>query len=64
MQPNEGGSRWNDYLGMDVHAESCSFCVLSASGKVVRRDVLKPTTVSNAFAAAQNLRESPLTRGL
>lgn len=29
------------YLGMDVHAESCSFCVLNASGKVVRRDVVE-----------------------
>lgn len=29
------------YLGMDVHAESCSFCVLNSSGKVVRRDVVE-----------------------
>lgn len=29
------------YLGMDVHAESCSFCLLNASGKVVRRDVVE-----------------------
>lgn len=29
------------YLGVDVHVESCSFCVLDASGKVVRRDVVE-----------------------
>ena len=29
------------YLGMDVHAESCSFCVLEASGKELRRDVVE-----------------------
>ena len=29
------------YLGMDVHAESCSFCVQEASGKELRRDVVE-----------------------
>lgn len=29
------------YLGMDVHAESCSFCVLEASGKEVQRGVVE-----------------------
>jgi hypothetical protein len=29
------------YLGLDVHAESCTFSVLSESGKEIRRDVVE-----------------------
>lgn len=29
------------YLGLDVHAESCTLCVLSESGKEVRREVVE-----------------------
>jgi hypothetical protein len=29
------------YLGADVHAASLTFCVLDASGKQVRRDVIE-----------------------
>ncbi len=29
------------YIGADVHAASVSFCVLNASGKQVRRDVVE-----------------------
>lgn len=29
------------YLGMDVHADSCTICVLSASGQQSRRDVVE-----------------------
>jgi len=29
------------YLGADVHAASVTFCVLDASGKQIRRDVIE-----------------------
>jgi transposase len=29
------------YLGLDVHAQSCTFCVLSEAGKEVRREVVE-----------------------
>jgi len=41
------------YLGMDVHAESCSFCVLEASGKELRRDVVE----TNGQALIQYLKQ-------
>ena len=41
------------YLGMDVHAESCSFCVLEASGKELRRDVVE----TNGQARIQYLKQ-------
>ena len=41
------------YLGMDVHAESCCFCVLEASGKELRRDVVE----TNGQALVQYLKQ-------
>lgn len=29
------------YLGIDAHAESCTICVLGASGRLIRRDVIE-----------------------
>jgi hypothetical protein len=29
------------YVGMDVHAESCTICVLDAAGKRVHQDVVE-----------------------
>lgn len=43
------------YLGMDVHAASCTVAVLSASGKLLRRDVIE----TNGRALIQHLREIP-----
>lgn len=41
------------YIGMDVHAESCSFCVLDARGKEVQRDVV----ATNGRELVQYLRQ-------
>ena len=41
IQPQRRGIAVDRYLGMDVHAESCSFCVVDASGKVVRGDAVE-----------------------
>lgn len=41
------------YVGMDVHAESCSVTVRSARGKIVRRDIVETNgrTLTNYFEA-------------
>ena len=41
------------YLGMDVHAASCTVAVLSAAGKLLRRDVVE----TNGGALIQYLRQ-------
>ncbi len=43
------------YLGADVHAASCTFAVVSASGKLVRRDVVE----TNGGALIGYLRQIP-----
>lgn len=41
------------YLGLDVHRDSCTFSVLSAAGKQVRRDVIE----TNGHALVRYLRQ-------
>ena len=43
------------YLGMDVHKTSCSFCVLDASGRRVRQDVVE----TNGQALVGYLKQQP-----
>lgn len=43
------------YLGLDVHAQSCTFCVLSESGKQIRREVVE----TNGQALVGFLKQQP-----
>lgn len=43
------------YLGMDVHTDSCTLCVLDAKGRQVRRDVVE----TNGQALVSYLRQVP-----
>jgi hypothetical protein len=43
------------YIGLDVHAESCTFCVLSESGKEIRRAVVE----TNGQALVGFLKQTP-----
>jgi len=43
------------YLGLDVHARSCTFCVLSEAGKEIRREVVE----TNGQALVGFLKQQP-----
>ena len=43
------------YIGMDVHAESCSLCVLDGQGRQIRRDVVE----TNGKALVSYLKQLP-----
>jgi len=44
------------YLGVDAHAEHCTFCAIDASGKVLMRQNV-PTNICTLRAAARELPE-------
>lgn len=48
------------YLGLDVHRDSCTFCVLSEAGKQVQRQVVE----TNGQALVSFVRQLPGTRHL
>lgn len=47
------------YLGLDVHAKSTTWCLVDASGQVVREGTVETTTAALTALVQELAREEP-----